>query len=153
MESLQAEFMRVYCEHSALHPKLRGLQREGRITLVGFPYDPNSRSKSIRQLALPSKAQIGDLNLPIGDMKFRIGEMVESDKHVEIERIVGRGNRRDILHIDSAYSTGCRCFFTGDRGDILSRRTELEALLGIRFFHPDDDWEQFVNFLQTERIV
>ena len=70
--------MRVYCEHSALHAKLRGLQREGRITLVGFPYDPNSRSRPIRQLALPSRAQIGDLNLPIGDMKFRIGEMVTS---------------------------------------------------------------------------
>ena len=131
--------MRVYCEHSALHAKLRGLQREGRITLVGFPYDPNSRSSSIRELAVPSKAQIGDLNLPIGEMKFHLGDMVESDKHVEIERIVGRGNRRDILHIDSAYRTGCRCFFTRDRADILSRRTELEALLGIQFFHPDDD--------------
>jgi hypothetical protein len=86
-------------------------------------------------------------------MKFRIGEMVESDKHVEIEKIVGRGNRRDILHIDSAYRTGCRCFFTRDRGDILSRRSELESLLGIQFFHPDDDWEQFIDFLQAEGSV
>ena len=141
--------MRVYCEHSALHARLRGLQREGRITLVGFPYDPNSRSRPIRQLALPSRAQIGDLNLPIGDMKFSIGEMVESDKHVEIERIIGRSNRRDVLHIDSAYRSGCVCFFTRDRGDILAKRTELESLLGIRFFHPDDDWDRFSDFLNA----
>lgn len=141
--------MRVYCEHGALHAKLRGLQREGRITLVGFPYDPGSRSRPIRQMALPSRTQIDDLNLPIGDMKFRIGEMVASDKHVEIERVVGRSNRRDVLHIDSAYRSGCVCFFTRDRGDILAKRAELESLLGVRFFHPDDDWDQFTNFLNA----
>jgi hypothetical protein len=141
--------MRVYCEHSALHAKIRVLQRAGRITLVGFPYDPNSRSRPIRQLALPSSAQIDDLNLPIGDMKFRIGEMVGSDKHVEIECIFGRSNRRDVLHIDSAYRSGCVCFFTRDRGDILAKRTELESLLGVRFFHPDDDWDRFIDFLNA----
>jgi len=82
-------------------------------------------------------------------MKFSIGEMVESDKHVEIERIIGRSNRRDVLHIDSAYRSGCVCFFTRDRGDILAKRTELESLLGIRFFHPDDDWDRFSDFLNA----
>jgi len=90
--------MRVYCEHGALNERLRRLQTEGRIVLVGFPYDPNSRSRAIRTLASPSRAQIGDLNIPIGEMKFPIGEMVGSEKHSEIERIVGRGNRRDAAH-------------------------------------------------------
>lgn len=139
--------MRIYCEHGALNERLRRLQNEGRITLVGFPYDPNSRSRAIRTLASPSRAKIGDLNFRIGDMKFPIGEMVGSEKHAEIESIVGRGNRRDVLHIDSAYRSRCACFFTRDRSDILAKRTELEALLPLRFFHPDDDWEQFVDFL------
>jgi hypothetical protein len=125
--------MRVYCEHSALNKGLRHLQAEGRITLVHFPYDPDSRSRSIRELASPSRARIGDLNLPIGEMRFLIGEMVESDKHSAIERIVGPDNRRDVLHIDSAYRSRCACFFTRDRSDILSKRSDLEALLGIRF--------------------
>jgi hypothetical protein len=84
-------------------------------------------------------------------MKFYIGEMVESDKHGEIERIVGRSNRRDVLHIDSAYRSGCICFFTRDRGDILAKRTELESLLEIRFFHPDDDWDRFLEFLNSNK--
>jgi hypothetical protein len=146
--------MRVYCEHGALHSRLRRLQREGRVTLVGFPYDPDGRSSVIREVASPSRAQIGDLNLPIGEMSFPIGEMVESEKHSEIERIVGRGNRRDVLHIDSAYRSHCACFFTRDRSDILANRTELEALLNLKFFHPDDDWDRFLEFLNyTEGSV
>jgi hypothetical protein len=128
--------MRVYCEHGAVNERLRRFQTEGRIVLVGFPYDPNSRSRAIRTLASPSRAQIGDLNIPIGEMKFPIGEMVGSEKHSEIERIVGRGNR-------------CACFFTRDPSDILAKRTELEALLRLRFFHPDDDWDRFVDFLKA----
>jgi len=31
----------------------------------------------------------------------------------------------------------------------MSRRAELEALLGLRFFHPDQDWEAFVRFLDS----
>ena len=141
--------MRVYCEHGAVNERLRRLQTEGRIVLVGFPYHPNSRSRAIRTLASPSRAQIGDLNIPIGEMKFPIGEMVGSEKHSEIERIVGRGNRCDVLHIDSAYRNRCACFFTRDPSDILAKRTELEALLRLRFFHPDDDWDRFVDFLKA----
>jgi hypothetical protein len=141
--------MRVYCEHGALNERLRCLQTEGRIVLVGFPYDPNSRSRAIRTLASPSRARIGDLNLRIGEMKFPIGQMDGSEKQSEIERIVGRGNRRDVLHIDSAYRSGCVCFFTRDRRDILAKRTELESLLSVRFFHPDDDWDRFIDFLNA----
>jgi hypothetical protein len=68
-----------------------------------------------------------DLNLHIREMNFPIGEMVESEKYSEIERIVGRDHRRDVLHIDSAYRSRCVCFFTRDKSDILKNRTQLEA--------------------------
>jgi hypothetical protein len=143
--------MRVYCEAGALHSRLTSLQREGRVTLVGFPYDPDSHTRKIKELASPSEAQIGDLDLPLGEMNFTFGEMVKSEKHSEIERIVGRNNRRDILQIDSAYKSHCACFFTRDKSDILAHRTELEALIGLRFFHPDDDWDRFLTFLNERQ--
>jgi hypothetical protein len=145
--------LRAYCEHGAVRRKLRHLQHEGRLILIGFPYDPNSRAKAIHWLASPSKTEIRDLNLSIGEMNFTLGQMVGSEKHSEIERIIGRGNRRDVLHIDSAYRSRCACFFTCD-SDILAHRIDLESLLGIRFFHPDDDWDSFLEFLNdTERQV
>ncbi len=79
--------------------------------------------------------------------------MLESVKHTEIERIVGRDNRRDVLHIDSAYKSCCACFFTRDRSDIIANRTELETLLGLRFFHPDDDWDRFLDFLNSREVT
>ena len=60
----------------------------------------------------------------------------------------GSQNDYDVRHIDSAYKTGCGCFFTTDKRDILCRRSELESMLGMRFFHPDDDrldFEQWLN--------
>lgn len=145
--------LRAYCEHGALRRKLRHLQHDGRLILVGFPYDSSSRAKAIHRLASPSKTQIGDLNLSIGEMNFPLNQMVGSEKHSEIERIIGHGNRRDVLHVDSAYRSRCACFFTCDT-DILAHRIDLESLLGIRFFHPDDDWDSFLEILNdTERQV
>jgi len=53
----------------------------------------------------------------------------------EILSIIGPGNRRDALHVDSAFKSGCSVFITQDH-HILDHRAQLEALLGIKFFHP-----------------
>jgi hypothetical protein len=52
-----------------------------------------------------------------------------------------------MLHVDSAFKQGCLAFVTPDQGDILKHKTELERLLGIRLFHPDEwsDLEQFLD--------
>jgi hypothetical protein len=52
--------------------------------------------------------------------------------------ILGEGNRRDALHVDSAFKSGCKIFVTCDNG-ILSKRSELQSLLDIPFFNPDRD--------------
>ena len=99
---------------------------------------------------MPSAARIGDLGfVTIGELPWRIGDFSPSKFYGQILRIVRQQNRRDALHIDSAYKSGCKAFLSRDKRDILSNRIELEALLGIRFFHPDDDWNQFLVFLQT----
>jgi DNA-binding HxlR family transcriptional regulator len=54
--------MKIYCEHGALTPELRALQREGRIERVHFPYDPGSRTRHLAPLAVVSDAQWRDLN-------------------------------------------------------------------------------------------
>jgi hypothetical protein len=81
-------------------------------------------------------------------MNFPTGEMSPSPLYRSILEIVGGRNRRDALHTDSAYKSSCRAFFSRDRKDIISNRQALESLLGIRFFHPDDDWSAFLDFLE-----
>lgn len=140
--------MRVYCEHGALTSQLRALRRAGRIELVHFPYDPNSRSQYIIRNAVPSEAQYGDLNLTYGEVLWTYGDFSGSNLLESIRAILGRDNRRDALHVDSAYKEQCDCFMTCDRG-ILSKRPELEKLLGVRFFNPNQDWEAFLGFLES----
>ncbi len=57
------------------------------------------------------------------------------------------------MHVDSAYKSGCKCFVTRDKDDILSKRESLEKLLGIRFFHPEDDREELAKFIKTQSGV
>lgn len=75
------------------------------------------------------------------------GDTTESDRWVAIASIVGSGNEYDIRQIDSAYTSGCRAFFTTDERQILSRRKALQDLLNMRFFHPSHEWEEFLAFI------
>lgn len=139
--------MKVYCEHGALTARLRALQREGRIELVHFPYDPGATTKHISPSAVPSDAQWRDLNVKgwSGLAHTTWNDFKGSERLPEIRKIIG--GRRDALHVDSAYKTGCRAFVTVD-GDILNHRQQLEALLGVRVFHPERDAEALRRFIE-----
>jgi hypothetical protein len=128
--------IRVYCEHGALTSGIRARARDGRVELVHFPYDPDSRSRRIRGIAEPSNAQIRDLNLPIKDLPGTIGDYKGSEHFEKILAILGREHRRDALHVDSAFKSRCAIFITRD-SDILKHKVQLLGLLGIRFFDPD----------------
>lgn len=138
--------LRLYCEHGALRPFLRKLQLQGRIRLLHFPYDSGSHGKYTRPTALPSGAQVRDLHLPVQDYgSTPISEFCGSEKLERIMDIVGRNNRRDALHLDSAYKSKCDGMITCD-SDILSKRTELQVLLGLRIYGPDEsDLRQFIE--------
>lgn len=136
----------VYCEHGGLRRELRKLRADGRIELVIFPYE--QRYRGTTRIAVPSHALVDDLcQVMVDELEFPIDTFSPSDKFPAIQAIVGVENRVDVLHIDSAYKTGCAVFFTRDHGDILAKRDELEGLLGIRFFHPDRDWQAFLSLL------
>jgi hypothetical protein len=139
--------MKIYCEHGAVTADLRALQREGLIELVHFPYDPQSRARPIAPTATPSDAQWRDLNVSWAELTGTWDDFAGSQYLPEIHRIVGPENRRDTLHVDSAVKTGCVAMITVDR-DILDHRNELEALLGLKFFHSTNDKHEFRRFVQ-----
>lgn len=60
-----------------------------------------------------------------------------SQHYETILNIVGRDNRRDALHVDSAYKTECDCMVTVD-SDILGKREALIKLIGLPIFSPDE---------------
>lgn len=144
--------MKVYCEHGALTPALRALRREGRITLIHFPYDPNSRSGSISRTALPSAAQYGDLNLTYSELNCTYGDIKGSEMLPKIIEIIGPNHRRDALHVDSAHKSQCRAFVTRDT-DILKHSGRLEQLLGIRIINPDTDHKVLLKLLDESEAV
>ncbi len=139
------QLKKVYCESGSLTKDIKKLGCSGSVEFVHFPYDPDSHTRKIPGIATPSSARIQDLNLPIKDLPGIIADYSASDRFDEILSIIGCSNRRDALHVDSAFKHGCSAFVTRD-SDILNHKTELERLLGIRFFHPDEwsDLEQFV---------
>lgn len=127
---------RVYCEHGALTKEIRRLAQGGSIELVHFPYDPDSHTPKMK-VSTPSGARWCDLNLPIAELPGRWADYTESCRFPEILSILGGTNRRDALHVDSAFKQGCVAFVTWDR-DILDRKTELEGVVRMRFFRPDE---------------
>jgi len=138
--------MKVYCENGALTPGLKALQKSGAITLINFPHDPNSWSRAISPTAKPSALQYRDIVLPTKvPFNCTYDELgVGSDMYPRILAIVGPENRRDALHVDSAYKSGCRAFVTTD-SDILTHRTELESLLSIAFLQADTAHESLAK--------
>ena len=145
--------MKVYCEHGALTPTLKALQRARRIELIHFPYDAGATTRHISPTAAVSNAQWRDLNVKNWDGLAHVSSWDDfegSEHFLRIQSIVGASNRRDALHVDSAYKSGCAAFITRDKDDILSRRDQLEALLPIRFFHPDDDAAALRRFIEGE---
>lgn len=127
--------LRVYCEHGALTAEIKKWARGGRIELVHFPYDRDSRTRKIPRIAEPSNAQIRDLNLPIKELPGAISDYKGSKHFDEILAILGAENRQDALHVDSAFKSRCAAFITTD-SDILKHKDQLFGLLGISFFDP-----------------
>jgi hypothetical protein len=127
--------LKIYCEHGALNREIRELVRTAGIEIVHFPYDPNSRYRHISRIASPSAGRIRDLNLAIKDLPGMIGDYSGSRYLKEILSIVGAGNLRDALHVDSAFKSKCSVFVTQDH-HILDHVTQLEALLGMKIVHP-----------------
>ena len=135
----------VYCERGALKAEIRNLAKLGKIKLLHFPYEGEAKKIENGKSSLVT----GDANYVTADSSVRISDMNGSEKYSEIRSLIGAENEYDVRHIDAAFKNGCACFLTRDKGDILSKRLALETLLGMRFFHPDDDFDAFSDFVET----
>jgi len=151
--------VKVYVERNAMRDWLRTLSREGKVVLMLFPYDGHNPSGVRRATAGLITCDSTWLDC---SMDIPIGEGDPSEKFEEIRRVVRRDNEKrveaptgliglrtegDARHLDSAYKSGCRAFLTTDKGDILNHAPELERLLGLRLFHPDQDRDKFIAFV------
>ena len=136
--------MKVYCEHHALRQWLRDLDKRGRIDLVLFPYD--QRNRRIKGIATPSEATWDEANITWDETDFSWDEFSPSSQYSNICNIIGEENIRDAKHVDSAFKSKCQSLLTCDN-HILSHSQELEALLNIMFFHPDNHEKEFIAFL------
>src|SRR5207244_9639830 len=136
----------VYCEDGASRKELQNLQLNGMIRLVTFPYECKSSRNHPSLWA--SEARVHDLDrVKIKDLTYIVDGFSGSEHFSSILTIVGKQSYKDALHIDSAYKSGCRCFLSRDKSDIISKRTELECLLGFPFFNPNIDWAEFLDFV------
>jgi len=130
--------LKIYCEHNSLTGAIKRLRHEGSVEVLHFPYDPGSDFRLTSRHALPSGAQWRDLGCTwaeAGDARWC--DFEGSDHLDAIIAIVGPSNRRDALHVDPAYKSGCDCIVTAD-SDIWSKGRELETLLGLRVFRCND---------------
>ncbi len=137
---------KIYCERGAWRDKLREFEKKGIIEIVSFPYEGKSRKTPKR--STPSLVTFDSTHLT-WDMNILISDCNGSSKLDQIRKIIGRKNEMDARHIDSAYKSGCQAFLTPDKKDIISNKKELECLLNIKFFHPEDDWELIVEFINS----
>lgn len=128
--------IRIYCDSGADISKLKK-SIAPHCDFYQFPYDSPHRPKKPLLLAKPSDAQWQDCH-PTWDEFSEItwNDFQGSPLHPEIQTIIGEGpeNRRDVLHFDSAFKTGCKIFLTSDKGHIWSKRASLEDLTGIKTF-------------------
>ncbi len=136
----------IYCEPGGYAKKLKKIFNN-KIEIKYFPYDSNSYARIIQRDAVPSGANWEEINLKLEEIFFPFDTFNYSEKYQEIKRIVGGNNRMDILHIDSAYKSNCSCFITRDKGDILKNALSLEKITGIKFFHPEENFDELVNFI------
>ena len=137
---------KIYCERGAYRKELRELELSGKIEIVSFPYE--GRNRKTPKDSRPSIITM-DSTYITWDMTFLIGDAVESDKFSQIASMVGKNNTMDIRQIDAAYKSQCQVFLSPDKGDIISNRNELEGLLGMKFFHPKENWDEFLAFINS----
>ncbi len=142
--------MKIYIEHSALNSEIKKLEKAGKIKLCHNPYDLDSKSKKLPNRAEFSEAMLCDLNMPMSEWP-ELKKHKGSEHFETILDLIGKENRKDALHIDSAYKTNCSAMITRD-SDIMDKAEKLTELLGIQFFHADDDSTEFIEFVKEKEL-
>ena len=117
--------IKVYCDTGGYRSELKDLHQKGLIQVIQFHYE--NRNNNIKNSAPPSNPTWDEMNYSWNELSDLIWDDLgkTSDKHVEISRIIGKDNKRDIKHLDSAYMARCNAFITSDKDDICSNKNEI----------------------------
>lgn len=141
--------IRVYCDTGGFRKELGTFQDKGIIELVMFRYE--NENKKISNNGEPSLARWCDMkNYTWQTAPGSWSSYNGSDKYDALVKIIGSQNRQDVLHLDSAFKSGCSFFFTRDNRDILLKKEKIEKLLNIKIMHPDRDWDSFLAEIKSK---
>ena len=139
--------IKIYLDSGADITGIKKLYKQ--CLFVNAPYDDSSNRRKNTECALPpiSQAQWRDANWTWEECNTPWEENTGSKHFTAIQKIIGKGNRRDALHLDSAYKEGVHCFLTADKKSIWTHRHSLEALLDFKIFHPPSELEDLRVFI------
>lgn len=137
--------LNVYCDTGAYRSDLSELERNGSIRVYQFKYE--NKNRKIRHRALSSRPTWSETKYTWNELEGLTWNDMgkQSDHWPAIQSLIGKGNRVDAKHLDSAYMEGCQVFLTSDKGDICTHKRTLEQLLGIKVFHYREDWNEFLS--------
>lgn len=150
--------IRMYLDNGA---SVKGFKEfHNQCHFIVSPYDHESaRRNDVKwELGIHSEVQSRDCNWPWKDDTQAWKDHSASPYLHEIYRIIGRDprNRRDGLHLDSAYKSKVDMFLTSDKREIWNNRQELENLLGFKIFHPISELdilkESFKNLKLRDQV-
>ncbi|MBS0615476.1 MAG: hypothetical protein JSR58_02870 [Verrucomicrobia bacterium] len=146
--------IRIYCDTGADISKLKTTVPQ--CEFYQFPYDSPDRPKKPLLLAMPSGAQWRDCHAAWEEFsEVTWDDFKESDLYHQIKAVIGIGpeNRRDVLHFDSAYKTGCQIFLTSDKGHIWLKKIALESITKIKTFCTPFELKEILEHLTSLNLA
>lgn len=146
--------IKVYCDSGAMNKKV--LRRiYSKCVFYHYPYDSADRPKDFNIiLATPSETQWRDAHNSWGEDNFTWADHSASEIFSEIISIIGRdNNRRDALHLDSAYKEGCHIFLTTDKIDIYSNKFKLTDLCKLKIFYVPDELDELEKYIESVKTI
>lgn len=143
--------IKIYCDSGADIGALKPFA--DLIVLYQYPYDSKHRNKKMEIEGLPI------LNWQYANTTWEESKVTweyckRSEIYDSIATIVGKLNDKDILHLDSAYKSGCCVFLTSDKKDISSKKLDLEPICKFKIFYHKDEQQirDYINRLLSSTM-
>ncbi len=122
------------------------------LEFIRYPYDGDNRPKRENKkweplVAKPSCVKWKDDHLSWEEDCSTWAECTGSKIYPEICSVVGFQKEKDILHLDSAYKSKAQIFLTSDKGDIISKRNQLEKICVFKIFNPVKECVELISYI------
>ena len=140
--------IKIYCENGALTKEIKALGLIDDIELIYFPFENFTRKA--KRSNIPSELTWDNTFITFDDDKITFSNCDRSEIFEPIAKIIGLNNLHDISHVDTAYKERCLIFISPDKGDIISKASNLEQITGMKFFYCQD-FESINNEIEKKR--